>query len=447
MSHDRGCPCGREHYEYKDCNKADCYKQDKPNVIYDYTDKHQGKDHYKCTTCGAEDWCDYSDKFLNKECLPTCKGNVKMGKKFDTLVFIGRFQPFHNGHKAVIDQALKQAKKVVVVIGSAYQPRSIKNPFTFEERVEMISAAYQIPVYGGDNHTQINPNLFFVPTRDYPYDDTKWMYEVQRGVEELRLKEILEMEEGKKYSKLKIGLIGHSKDHTSYYLKIFPDWKDNVEVKNVDGINATNIREQLFRAGDFRRNFVEVKHQKIPEETCYVLDDIIRECAHKEWNDLVCEYKEIENYKLKWSVAPYAPTFVATDAVLTQSGYILLIKRKEFPFKDHWALPGGYLEPTLSLEDNVMKELREETRVKVPEKVLRGSIKSAKVFDKYDRDPRGRMISHAFHIDLGFPSEGLPKVKADSDAKKAEWVKISDLDSEKLAFDHYHIINHFLNLE
>ena len=58
--------------------------------------------------------------------------------KLDTIVFIGRFQPFHNGHLEVIRTALSKAKKVLVLVGSSNQPRTPKNPFTFEERRNMI---------------------------------------------------------------------------------------------------------------------------------------------------------------------------------------------------------------------------------------------------------------------------------------------------------------------
>ena len=63
---------------------------------------------------------------------------MSLDKKFDLLVFIGRFQPFHNGHNKVIEQALRDAKHVLVLIGSANIPRNIRNPFTFQERKETV---------------------------------------------------------------------------------------------------------------------------------------------------------------------------------------------------------------------------------------------------------------------------------------------------------------------
>jgi bifunctional NMN adenylyltransferase/nudix hydrolase len=51
-----------------------------------------------------------------------------MSHPFDALVFIGRFQPFHAGHLAVVQHALSQSDRVLLLCGSARQPRSTRNP-------------------------------------------------------------------------------------------------------------------------------------------------------------------------------------------------------------------------------------------------------------------------------------------------------------------------------
>lgn len=332
-----------------------------------------------------------------------------MNKKFDTLVFCGRFQPFHRGHESVVAQALEKANEVVIVIGSSFQPRSTKNPFTFEERKRMIQSVF--PTH----------RVKIVGVQDYPYDDNAWVSEVQRAVNSVK-------------TGTNTGLIGHSKDSSSYYLKIFPQWRNHVEVENVEGINATDIREKYLEEAALS----SLTSKKITY-------DFLEPWRHTDtWWNLHYEYKDIKNYKNTWKSAPYEPTFVTTDAVLTQSGYILLIKRGGFPYKNCWALPGGYLAQGHFIEDNMVKELREETCVKIPAKVLRGSIENVKIFDHPDRDPRGRTITHAFHIDLGYPDEKLPRVKAGDDAIHAEWVPLSEITSDKMSFDHYHIIKHFI---
>ena len=350
-------------------------------------------------------------------------------RKFDTLVFRGRMQPFHNGHKAVIDKALEHAHEVVIVLGSCFQPRSTKNPFTFDERKAMIRSAFGIS-------TGYNPDrIKIVGVMDYPYDDNAWVSAVQSAVDRVK-------------SGDKTGLIGHSKDSSSYYLKIFPYWRNHVEVENVDGINATDIRVDLFENWVFKNT-----EEMIPSEVReYIWDDLIfckpftAGCYARWFEDLSDEYCQIKEYREKSQMKGFnfPSVFVTTDAVITQSGYVLLIKRGGFPFKDCWALPGGYLDKGKFVVENMIKELREETKLKVPDKVLKGSIKSVEVFDHPDRDPRGRVITHGFHIDLGFPDEKLPKVKGSDDAIHAEWIKLSDVTSEMMAFDHYHIIKRFI---
>jgi bifunctional NMN adenylyltransferase/nudix hydrolase len=150
----------------------------------------------------------------------------------------------------------------------------------------------------------------------------------------------------------------------------------------------------------------------------------------------------IKKYKKSWEAAPYAPTFVTTDAVVVQSGHVLLIERGAAPGEGLWALPGGFINQDETIEDAALRELREETKVKVPLPVLRGSIKANRVFDKPDRDPRGRMITHAFLIEL--PPGELPAIKGSDDARHARWVPISDVEEAEMYADHYHIITYFL---
>ena len=62
-------------------------------------------------------------------------------RRFDALVFIGRFQPIHRGHVEVLGKALALADTVCVLIGSADRPRTIKDPFTFDERRVMVESS------------------------------------------------------------------------------------------------------------------------------------------------------------------------------------------------------------------------------------------------------------------------------------------------------------------
>lgn len=334
-------------------------------------------------------------------------------KKRDALVFIGRFSPFHNGHKAVIEAALEQAKEVVIVVGSSFAARNIRNPFTFEERKAMIKAVFP------------SDNVKVVPVSDYPYDDNKWVNAIQKIVDET-------VPDAKD-----VGLIGHSKDSTSYYLNIFPRWKNHVEVKNIDGINATDIRKIIFDDIESWPQLVSVMPRTTVDYVGHLSMTAQFEVLHK-------EYQMVKKYKEAWKSAPFPPTFMTVDAVVVQSGHLLLVKRGDMPGKGLWALPGGFLNQDETMLDGAIRELKEETKIKVPVPVLIGSIKESKTFDAPNRSSRGRTITQAFLIDLGVGE--LPKVKGSDDAEKAFWVPFNKVKQEKMFEDHFAIIDYFLNI-
>ena len=104
--------------------------------------------------------------------------------------------------------------------------------------------------------------------------------------------------------------------------------------------------------------------------------------------------------------------------------------------------------------EGAIRELREETELKVPEKVLKGSIFHEKVFDHPDRSLRcrvkgkhGRTVTMAFGFKLD-DAEKLPKVKGSDDAMDARWIPLDVVLGEmrdSLMEDHYDIINYFAN--
>lgn len=130
----------------------------------------------------------------------------------------------------------------------------------------------------------------------------------------------------------------------------------------------------------------------------------------------------------------YPRPSVTVDAVvlnLKKEGLsLLMIQRGSDPFKDHWALPGGFLDIDESPEEAVKRELEEETGLKVQEFI------QIEAFADPERDPRGRVISITF---LTVLKENDFDVKAASDAKDVKWFKMEGLPAE-LAFDHDKIV-------
>ncbi|WP_347452940.1 nicotinate-nicotinamide nucleotide adenylyltransferase [Acinetobacter thermotolerans] len=148
-----------------------------------------------------------------------------MKYKFDYLVFIGRFQPFHLAHMQTIKIALQQSQQVILALGSAQLERNIKNPFLAAEREQMILSNFS---------EADQKRIKFVHVIDV-YNDEKWQKLVKSLVADVVKPDT------------KVGLIGHFKDESSYYLRLFPEW-EMVELDSLVGaISATPLREAYYR--------------------------------------------------------------------------------------------------------------------------------------------------------------------------------------------------------
>ena len=160
---------------------------------------------------------------------------------------------------------------------------------------------------------------------------------------------------------------------------------------------------------------------------------------------LLEEQDLVEQYRRAWAQAPYPPIFVTVNAVVVQSGHVLLVKRRAAPGKGLLALPGGFINPHERLLDACLRELRERIRLKVPEPVLKGSLRERRLFDEPHRSWRGRSLAEAFYFALR-PEQQLPRLKPVKGGDTAQWVALADLEPETLFEDHFFIIQNFLGL-
>ena len=129
------------------------------------------------------------------------------------------------------------------------------------------------------------------------------------------------------------------------------------------------------------------------------------------------------------------PAVTADCVVMTNEPLpkVLLIQRGAEPFKDAWAFPGGFMNMDETTEQCAIRELEEETGLKV------STVYQIGTYSKVGRDPRGRTITVAYIAIIDSPLE----VQGRDDAAKAEWFPISNL--PKLAFDHEEIISDAVN--
>ncbi len=345
--------------------------------------------------------------------------------EFDCLVFIGRFQPPHLGHLAVIREALRHAGQVIVLVGSAWQARSLRNPWRYEERLRMLRSAFE---------EEENARIKVVPLLDALYNNDVWVRDVQRKVRDIA---------SPAHARLpRIGLIGASRGQSSYYLALFPQW-ESVSVPLVEGISASRIRERLFRSAASAEDYLSTHAaHDLPPGVVARIRDFLEEAPY---DQLVEEQQLLDQYRQAWSQAPYPPIFVTVNAVVVQSGHVLLVRRTAAPGKGLYALPGGFISPHERLMDACLRELRERVRLKVPEAVLKGSLRGQRLFDEPHRSWRGRTLAEAFYFALR-PEQQLPQLKPVRGGDHARWVPLADLDPEGLFEDHFFIIQDFLGL-
>jgi bifunctional NMN adenylyltransferase/nudix hydrolase len=358
-------------------------------------------------------------------------------------VYIGRFSPFHKGHAETIELALRNSDRVLIIIGSSHKPRDIKNPWTFAERALMIRNWYDTLPDFSRNKTECSgrkTELVIVPQQDHPYSNQRWLAEIQQLVTDNAYR-----------GSMDVHLTGSDRDDSTFYLKEFPNYKLDLVTEDREisqYLSATSIRD-IYLGGCLNKRRLTIKEAEelnrvfVPETTAKFLSEFRKTT---DFDTLVKEYQFQYEHDRRWAAAPHVPTFQTVDAVVIQTGHILLVKRRNAPGKGLWALPGGYLNQQEWMLDGAVRELIEETKIDVPKPVIYGSLKDDHIFEAPNRSNRGRVITRAFLFKLpDFVVDGkitLPKVKGEDDAEKAKWFPLSEVFqmSDVLFEDHYDII-------
>ncbi|MBC8741722.1 NUDIX domain-containing protein [Paraburkholderia sp. UCT31] len=338
----------------------------------------------------------------------------------DAIVLIGRMQPgMHLGHQELLERGLERAENVVVALGSCFRARSPKQPLRAVEREASIRSCLT---------DEQNRRVKFVYIRDY-YDDQRWCAAVREGVQSVTGKNA------------KIGLIGHEKDRSSYYLHRFPEWKLFNELC-VGGLNGTDVRALWFER-DHERGAEAVLRTMLPEGT---FDFLMAFKKLPDFESLRKQHYAILRDAEKWKAAPHVPNHSCGDAVAEFRDHVLLIERGGDIGTGTFAWPGGFLEPDETVIECAMRELIEETKLGILPEYLKTFIRDRELFDNPWRSEAGRRMSHAFHfvLDEAFAelSEGeFPFVQGKSDARRALWLPKKKLPSlEEYMFEDHHLI-------
>jgi nicotinamide-nucleotide adenylyltransferase len=291
-------------------------------------------------------------------------------------IFIGRFQPLHIGHLSVIDDMndAKDLDEIIIGIGTAQCSHTLYNPFSAEERREMIERSINI----SKPYTIINiPDI-----NDFP----KWVSHVE-----------------------------------SLAPKFDVIYSGNTIVKTL-----FEERGYEVRSGEFSHNISATEIRKMMIEGSswgdYVPEGV---------REVIAEIRGVQ--RLRNIAARYMQPAVTADMIINYKDQgIVLIKRKDEPFKDCWALPGGHINTGLeSIEETAVRETKEETSLDVK----LNNINLLGVYSNPGRDPRGPYHSTAFYTKV---ESGIP-IAADD----ALEVGIFKIIPDKLAFDHKIILEDY----
>lgn len=124
------------------------------------------------------------------------------------------------------------------------------------------------------------------------------------------------------------------------------------------------------------------------------------------------------------------------DIVIQKDSQILLIKRKNEPFKGYFALPGGFVNEGERVEEAAKREAKEETSLDIELVDILG------VYSDPNRDPRGHIMSAVFIGRISYNSEKIEPLAQD-DAAAIDWIDLQKVENSNLAFDHKKIISDY----
>ena len=321
-------------------------------------------------------------------------------------IIIGKFSPVHYGHLKLVEEALKECSKLIIFVGSSDSATNIENPFTYQQREDMLKGAL----------SHYSDLIQILPLPDFLYNNNAWMKYIQKNVSAI----------AGDASKKIVGCFDGSQ---ASYLKWF-NWPV-LSITKFQKISSSHVRKLILTEGEYL--------EYLPKFVSEYLEKLDLRDMYKEW-------MYVENYKKQWESAPYPPIFVTVDGVIVQSGHVLVIKRGGNPGKGKYALPGGFLNQDEYIQDACLREVCEETHIDVPGIIMEKAIVDSHVFDYPYRSVRGRTITHAFLFKLN-SAKSLPVIRADDDAAEAKWMSFADVETNKANFfeDHYYIISYFLN--
>lgn len=313
-------------------------------------------------------------------------------------VVIGRFQPLHNEHVRMIEHAISLGERTLVLVGSAFEPRTLKNPWTYEERRAMLNA-----VFGN--------RIGIEAIRDIPYDNESWFEYVKLTINSY-------LDYGVDLSQITI--VGCDKDDTTWYLNHFPEYGLNLFEAETK-LDATAIRQDIWEG-----------HGLMPGLVPGEVFDYISGWYEKDpqpLDRLMQKFVDVNKYQQQWGKGP----FLCVDSILmSEKEWFAIIEHQEGTL----AIPGGFLDYGETTLNGARRECREEIGFDPGD-----SPTDLFIADAIGRDPRCHNVSTVYVWDVG---DDMPELTAGdpTEVLGVRWMDWHEIQSRREEFraDHFHLI-------
>ena len=325
-----------------------------------------------------------------------------------TAVIIGRFQPMHNGHKALITKALAENDQVLILIGSVNKARDFNNPFSFTERLQMITNVF----------AEVDGDLRIHGLKDKPTED-EWLQEV--------IANVIAREEDPS----KVVLYTSEKDEEFYRSTLLY----NVCVLDSHGINATEIRASLYSPMLLSSG---IALAEVPKENHALLrdlgkqEDLFSVMGDERTSCILGKTKALRNHQWNNPIEPVC------HAVVFHKGNVLLVKRNSVRGFGQWSIPGGFMAHNETTRVAALRELREETGIDLM--VLKAKEIAQAVEENIDDlSVRTLGINYAYVIDA---AEEVEVTLDKNEVSEFKWCPLIDIltEHEVLFYNHNTVV-------